>query len=109
MDAYACRPDLLRSVEALRGLFRAIVAEVGLHPLREPVWHVFPDPGGVTGFLLLSESHLAVHTFPERNYCALDLYCCRPRPGWRFEEGLQHHLGAGRVVVRTLVRGEDAS
>jgi S-adenosylmethionine decarboxylase len=38
--------------------------------------HVF-QPQGLTILYLLSESHLSVHTFPERNYIAIDLYTCR--------------------------------
>ena len=35
-------------------------------------------PYGCTVILLLSESHLSIHTYPERKYCAIDLYCCNP-------------------------------
>jgi S-adenosylmethionine decarboxylase proenzyme len=38
--------------------------------------HVF-EPHGLTILYLLSESHLSVHTFPERKYIAIDLYTCR--------------------------------
>jgi len=38
--------------------------------------HVF-EPQGLTILYLLSESHLSVHTFPERKYIAIDLYTCR--------------------------------
>jgi S-adenosylmethionine decarboxylase len=109
VDAFGCDPTRLRSSDALASVFRALVDEVGLHPLREPVWHAFPEPGGVTGFLLLRESHLAVHTFPERGFAAFDLYCCRPRAAWRWGERLAHHLGADRVVVRRLARGEPSA
>jgi S-adenosylmethionine decarboxylase len=40
------------------------------------VEHVF-SPQGFTILYLLSESHISVHTFPERNYLAFDLYTCR--------------------------------
>jgi S-adenosylmethionine decarboxylase proenzyme len=35
------------------------------------------DPEGLTILYLLSESHISIHTFPERNYIAIDLYTCR--------------------------------
>jgi S-adenosylmethionine decarboxylase len=41
------------------------------------VKHQF-KPIGATPLYLLSESHLSVHTYPEKNYCAIDLYCCNP-------------------------------
>ncbi len=106
VDAHGCDPAALRSEPALRGLFDRIVLELRLHPLGEPLWHVFPGPGGITGLLLLSESHLACHTFPEGGYAAFDLYCCRPSQAWPWAPRLAEALGATRVRVRCVARGE---
>lgn len=106
IDAYGCDPERLRSTSLLEALFAGVVLDLGLHPLGPTRWHAFPSPGGITGFLLLSESHLSVHTFPERGFAAIDLYCCRPRPPWDFERELAVRLGASRVTVRRLARGE---
>ena len=105
VDAFGCDPARLRSAAALDRVFSACVADLALRPVAAPVWHAFPDPGGVTGFLLLSESHLAVHTFPERGFAAFDLYCCRSRADWPWAERLATLLGASGVVVRSLPRG----
>ena len=82
VDAHGCDPAALRSREVLGVLFRQVVAELGLRAEGDPVWRVFPGEGGVTGLLLLTESHLACHTFPERGFAAFNLYCCRPRDEW---------------------------
>jgi hypothetical protein len=66
VDAHGCSADLLRSPAALGALFDRIVRELDLHAAAEPVFRSFPGEGGVTGFLLLTESHLTCHTFPER-------------------------------------------
>lgn len=106
VDAFGCDPERLRCTALLEDLFRRVVDDLGLHPLGPTRWHAFPDPGGVTGFLLLSESHLSVHTFPERGFAAIDLYCCRPRPVWDFPRELATRLHASRVTVREVARGE---
>jgi len=106
VDAHGCAAERLRSAEVLGALFDRIVREAGLCPLGDPLFRTFPGEGGVTGVLLLTESHLACHTFPERGFAAFDLYCCRPRPEWPWEERLREALGAGRVVVRAVRRGE---
>jgi S-adenosylmethionine decarboxylase len=54
--------------------------------------------------LMLSESHLACHTFPERAFAAFNLYCCRPRPEWPWADRLAEMIGAARVVVRRVDR-----
>jgi S-adenosylmethionine decarboxylase len=38
--------------------------------------HIF-EPQGFTALYLLSESHISIHTFPEENYAAIDIYTCR--------------------------------
>lgn len=104
VDAFGCDPDALRDPERARGVFARAVEEIGLHPVAPPSFHVFPEPGGISGVLMLSESHLTCHTFPERGAAAYNLYCCRPRPDWPWAERLAEHLGARRVVVRKLER-----
>ena len=105
VDAYGCDPAPLKSWGALAVVFDEIVDDLGLKPLKAPVWHQFPTPGGVTGFLLLTESHLSVHTFPERGFAAFDLYCCRARAEWPWAERLAEALGAQAVSVRSVPRG----
>lgn len=105
VEAHGCQPEALRSELALRRLFERAVAELELHPLAPPLFHAFPPPGGITGMLLLSESHLTCHTFPESRYAALNLYCCRPRPAWDFAARCREHLGALRTEVRAVQRG----
>ena len=74
-------------------------------PLTDAQWHVFPGPGGVTGLLLLSESHLACHTFPERGFASFNLFCCRPRPEWPWTAALRETLHAQRVELQAIPRG----
>ena len=105
VDAHDCDPALLRSVEALGIVFSRAVDELQLHPIGSPVWQVFPAPGGVTGMQLLSESHLACHTFPENGFAAFNLYCCREREEWPWPERLAEILSARTVAVRRLRRG----
>ena len=70
----AARPAMT-DPQALRTLCLAAVREAGLTPVGE-LFHAFPAPGGVTGVVLLAESHLAVHTWPERSAVTLDAYVC---------------------------------
>jgi S-adenosylmethionine decarboxylase proenzyme len=73
-----CEPHWLRSVDALRKLCLAICTEPGLTPVGH-IFHQFgstTEPAGATGAVILAESHLAVHTWPELNGVTLDLYVC---------------------------------
>lgn len=108
VDAHGCDPEALRSSVTLIRLFARVVEEMELHPTSEAVWHVFPGPGGITGVLLLSESHLTCHTFPERGFAAFNLYSCRPAKEWPWVERLREAIGAGDVRVRSFTRGDRA-
>jgi len=108
VDAEGCSAELLRDIEAVRGVCEEVIAELSLRVVGEPMWHQFPQAGGVTGLYLLTESHLACHTFPETGLATFNLYCCRPRPPFAWEERLRVLLGTGRVIVRTAARGAEA-
>jgi S-adenosylmethionine decarboxylase len=109
VDAEGCRADLLRDADALGRLCEQIIAGLDLHVVRAGLWHRFPPPGGVTGLFLLTESHLACHSYPETGVATFNLYCCRPRPRWPWEERLRAALGARCVTVRSLTRGDPTS
>lgn len=85
-------------------MFAHLVVALDLHPVDEPVWHQFPATGGVTGFQILAESHLACHTFPEYSSICLNLFCCRRRSEWDFAGYFQREFAASRVNVRRIER-----
>jgi S-adenosylmethionine decarboxylase proenzyme len=80
-DLSGCRRGSaeLTDLAALRTLCLASVAAAGLATVGER-FHAFPtehgEPRGVTGVVLLAESHLAVHTWPELDVVTLDVYVC---------------------------------
>jgi len=101
-DLYQCACDavLMTDAETLARLCRRHTLEAGL-TLVDEKWHTFPDfqgqPGGVTGMLLLAESHLAIHTWPERNGVTLDVYVCN------FQEDNSHKAeGLMKAVVEAF-------
>lgn len=105
IEAAGCKAEKLRDVEALQSIFAQIVADLNLKTIGEPAWHKFAGEGGVTGFTMLTESHLACHTYPEFGIATFNLYCCRERPEWDWEENLQKMLAAKSVQVQKIRRG----
>ncbi len=108
IEASGCDAGALRDVELLRADFARAVAELGLRVLGEPQWHKFDGEGGVTGLAMLTESHLACHTYPEFRVATFNLYCCRERPEWPWAERLAEMIGATEVSVRSLSRETEA-
>ena len=103
IDASGCDPAALADINRLRAVFTRIINDLELHVLGEITWHEF-TPNGVSGVALLTESHLACHTYPEFRAATFNLYCCRDRATWPWEQMLKEMLGASEVNVRTFER-----
>jgi S-adenosylmethionine decarboxylase len=109
IEASGCDAEALRDVRRLRGVFERAVRELDLRVVGEPLWHKFPGEGGATGLAMLTESHLACHTYPEFRAATFNLYCCRERPEWPWAERLREMLGAETVTVRSVGRWAPAA
>jgi S-adenosylmethionine decarboxylase len=105
VDALACDSGKLRALDVVRGALDEIVIAMDLHVVGEPLFHKFAGEGGVTGLYLLSESHLACHTYPEHKSLTLNLYSCRERPSFDFAAHLAKAVGAATVRVVRVPRG----
>ena len=107
-----CAPQLLADASALRALCLQVCSVPGLTPVGE-VFHQFGSataPAGATGAVVLAESHLAIHTWPELAAVTLDLYVCNfsqdnsAAARLAFEQ-LLAAFSPDRVVRRELMRG----
>jgi spermidine synthase len=114
-DLHGCRcdPALLTDPARLADLCTSWTVGTGLTVVAQR-WHKFPDhagaAGGVTGMLLLAESHLAVHTWPELGGVTLDVYVCNftgDNSGKAREvlSGLEHAFQPDRRRRQQLRRG----
>lgn len=67
--------------------------------------HQFSDSGGVSGVAILSESHISIHTWPERDYAALDVFMCGSCNPHNALPILKAAFNAGSVTVNETRRG----
>jgi S-adenosylmethionine/arginine decarboxylase-like enzyme len=108
VEVRGARPESLADGALLRSLGDAIVARLGLTAIGEPRWHAFPARegafGGHTGLWLLAESHLALHTFPERGAMTLDLHSCRGLGPLPWADLVGAFFGPVRVASRVVDR-----
>lgn len=82
MDGYDCCPERLADRAGLARLLERLPAELGMHAIAPPVVVEVgaqnrKDPGGLSGFVMIAESHLSFHTFPARRFISIDVYTCQ--------------------------------
>lgn len=64
------------------------------------------NPVGVSGVVVIAESHITIHTWPEAGYAAADIFTCGDQAmPERAAQFLSHAFGAGQVEVKRIVRG----
>lgn len=106
VELSGCDPALLDDVGALTRLLRAAAEAAGARVVAE-VFHPFA-PHGVTGVVLIEESHFSIHTWPETGYAAVDFYTCGDARPERAIELLVSGLSAGHADVLEVARGLSA-
>ena len=67
--------------------------------------HVFEEGGGISGVAVLAESHISVHTWPEKGYAAFDVFMCGDAEPRKALEVFKRAFEPGRVVVGEHKRG----
>lgn len=116
-DLYNCAPgDFLASAKKLRLLCIKACETAGLTVLGEHFYQFdgFDETqvGGATGAVVLAESHLAIHTWPERCGATLDVYVCNvtadnSRKAEALYQMLVDVLKPGDILVERIARGKD--
>jgi len=104
LELYDCGAHIIGDNSLLsEGLLDA-VREAGA-TIVESVFHEF-SPGGLSGVIVIAESHVTIHTWPERGYAAVDAFTCGdPKLPERIEQNLIELLEAKNFKSTVLDRG----
>jgi len=98
----ACHLDNLPHIETA---LRKCVDVTGATLLHLHLHHFTPNKG-ISGVAVLAESHISIHTWPERNYAALDIFMCGDTQPERCIEVLQEAFETRQIEITTLMRGQ---
>ena len=102
-EYYGCNLERINDVEFIETRMRQAANLIGATVMGTS-FHRF-EPHGVSGTVVISESHLSIHTWPENGYVAVDIYTCGgldPRPGFEF---LARELGSDSTRQQEILRG----
>jgi len=104
-----CNPHILSNPKLLETILTDAATESKAKVLKS-VSHQFPTTGGVTAVVIISESHLALHTWPEYQYAALDVFTCGQSANpWNALKVIINKLEAKNTFILNLVRGEKSN
>ena len=104
LEYYGCSEELLNDVEGLEALVLRATEATGATILHH-YFHRYA-PQGVSGAVVISESHTTIHTWPEFGYLAADVFTCGTEVDpWAFHRTLVAALGPGDCSTVELRRG----
>ena len=104
VELTGCNVKLLDDVAGLGEICKAAALEAGA-TIVETVTHKYA-PQGVSVVVVIAESHLSIHTWPERGYVALDIFTCGQKVDpWKALFYIRSALGATGVAANEIKRG----
>ncbi len=96
VELYECDAELINNLESLQEIVLESVRRSGAEIVK-PVFHQF-SPCGVSGVVVIAESHFSLHTWPEYGYCALDIFTC----GDTIDNDAALHYLKGALQAQTI-------
>lgn len=103
-DFYGLDAAQLVSCDAIDALLRAGAEAAGARILHSH-FHSFGDAMGVTGVVLLAESHISIHTWPEFGFAAADIFMCGEAQPRLALDIIETALKPASSIVQTIARG----
>jgi S-adenosylmethionine decarboxylase proenzyme len=108
LDLYDCETDHLDDMAWVKATLINAAREAGA-TIVDTVFHKF-SPWGISGVVVIAESHLAIHIWPENRYAAIDVFTCGQNVRMDVASAfLKREFRAGRAVQRRFARGDRAS
>ena len=113
VDGYGADPDKLQDEELLYRFLDEYPNAIGMTKMIQPQVYTYrgktPEDWGLSGFVLIAESHISVHTFPDRRYVNIDIFSCKEFDAASSLKDVEEAFSLPEVRVWTLERGVEHS
>lgn len=107
LDCFGC--TCLDDKEFIRRFLQELVEKLNMSKIYDPVLvdykHKDEEKSGITGFILISESHLSVHTYPKKSYVAIDIFSCKNFDVDMVITYVKKKFNAKRIIKNVIRRG----
>ncbi len=109
LDLSDCDQERINDLGFIFDFLNAVPEKIGMNKITQPyVFHyegIRPEDKGITGFVVIAESHLSVHTFVEKGYAFVDLFSCKPFDTDMARDLIVEAFASKRPEVYMLERG----
>lgn len=105
LEIWGCNPEQLKNVEEMSNLLRKIARKCNMQVLGEVSTKFVAKGEGCSVVLLLAESHISVHTWPEHGYAAIDIFTCGRKDPIEALGVIKEFLNPSQVCILRMKRG----
>lgn len=111
LDGYGCKRETLVDIQYIYDFLDKYPQQMEMTKIMPP--YVFrydapvPEDWGISGFVLIAESHISIHTFPEKLYLSVDIFSCKPFDTHRAIETLKEYFSIQKAEIHVLDRGQE--
>lgn len=111
LDGYGCDKAKLEDLNLIYRILEELPTRIGMTRIMPP--YVFkysgvkPEDWGISGFVLIAESHISIHTFPEKTFVSVDIFSCKPFDPEFASDYLKGAFEMSKVECTVLDRGTE--
>lgn len=111
LDLNECNKEALESLDLVFDILNNLPEQVGMTKITQPYVFkysgVVPEDWGITGVVIIAESHISIHTFPQKKYVFIDLFSCKSFNVERAKRFLIKAFGSKKPTTHMVQRGLD--
>ena len=111
VDGYGCDRSSLEDINLIYSFLDECPPQMEMTKIMPP--YVFrytgavPEDWGISGFVLIAESHISVHTFPDKQYLSLDMFSCKPFDTEKALDTIRKYFKVQKYDLKILDRGQE--
>lgn len=109
VDGYGADPEKLKDADLILKFLDEYPSAIGMTKVVPPQVYTYhgqtPEDWGVSGFVIIAESHISIHTFPDRGYVNIDIFSCKEFDPTSSLDDVKETFSMSEVKVWTLERG----
>lgn len=112
LDLSGCKRESLTSFQLVRDILDELPTLIGMHKIIPPYVIQYdegkcPEDWGITGIVIIAESHISIHTYPEKGYVFIDIFSCKNFDEEKAVRYLRNIFQPQKSTINVVQRGLD--